>query len=187
MELLYKYRPFDLTNPDECERTLRMLREGQVWMAVPSSFNDPFDCQPSILRNEETEQRDLARIIKNRLGVIKRALRQGGELADRQLQPIPHRDLVRLRRLLESKQPADKKYQAIQRYFASPPDGHTAMRILQARLSSIGVLSLSAAPTNMLMWSHYASQHSGFCLGFERTAGFRTAWRSTSRSHISRR
>ena len=78
-----------------------MLREGTTWMAIPASFNDPFDCKPSILRNTETEQRDLKQINKNRLREIKRALKTGRALLGRDLQQIPHRTLVNLRRLLD--------------------------------------------------------------------------------------
>jgi hypothetical protein len=171
MDLLYKYRPFDSALREESERTLRMLRESNVWMATPSSFNDPFDCQPSILRNRETEQRNLARITRNYLSRIKKALRTGSILADRQTQPMAHRTLVNLRRSLESKQPNERKYQALKKHFLVPPDAEAAFGLLQARLARVGVLSLSANPTEMLMWAHYASQHAGFCLGFERSEG----------------
>ena len=117
-DLLYKYRPFD-------ERALNMLREQTVWMAIPTSFNDPFDCQPLIVRNDETEHRDRKLIIENYRKVIKRALRgglkDGAQLGDRQCQPIPHRKLVILRRLLESQHSDDKKYRELAKYFPIPP------------------------------------------------------------------
>jgi hypothetical protein len=123
LDLLYKYCPFDSEHPKECERTLKMLRERTVWMATPSSFNDPFDSQPSILRNREVEQRDHATILKNRLRVINQALQNGDQLADRQLQPIAYRELVKLKRLLKSHLPGDHKYQVLNKYFSLPPDG----------------------------------------------------------------
>jgi hypothetical protein len=171
MNLLYKYRPFDPARPMEYERTLQTLRVSEVWMATPSSFNDPFDCQPSILRNTETEQRNLVNIIGNYRSQIKRALRTGSMLADKQGQSMAHRTLVNLRRFLESRQPNERKYQALKESFSVPPDGDAAFAHLQATLARVGVLSLSANPTEMLMWAHYASQHTGFCLGFERSEG----------------
>lgn len=33
-------------------------------------------------------------------------------------------------------------------------------------LSSLGVFSLSRTPTHVLLWSHYAQNHTGFCVGF---------------------
>jgi hypothetical protein len=37
---------------------------------------------------------------------------------------------------------------------------------LEKALTEIGVLCLSSSNDNMLMWSHYADKHKGFCLGF---------------------
>jgi len=169
MDLLYKYRP--LGTEHDSERTLQIIQEGKIWMATPSSFNDPFDCQPSILRNIETDQRNLARIVGNYLKKIKNALRTGASLADREFQPIPHRTLVALRRVLESRRTNEQKYQALKRHFVVPPDATTVFESLKESLARIGVLSLSANPTAMLMWAHYASQHTGICLGFERSEG----------------
>lgn len=38
---------------------------------------------------------------------------------------------------------------------------------LEKALTEIGVLCLSSSNDNMLMWSHYADKHKGFCLGFK--------------------
>ena len=34
-------------------------------------------------------------------------------------------------------------------------------------LSSVGVFALSRTPTHVLLWSHYAQNHTGFCAGFQ--------------------
>ena len=41
-------------------------------------------------------------------------------------------------------------------------------------LSSLGVFSLSRTPTHVLLWSHYAGNHSGFCAGFQFSEGLIT-------------
>jgi hypothetical protein len=171
MDLLYKYRPFDRKSQPECKRTLKMLRQSNVWMATPTSFNDPFDCRPEILRNEETEQRNLQTIVQNHLRAIKAALRKHQKLMDKEGQPLPRRALVELRRLLESRRPNNVKYQALNKRLVVPPCGEMALELLRSTLNKIGVLSLTANPAEMLMWAHYASQHSGFCLGFEPSVG----------------
>src|SRR3990172_1850957 len=38
---------------------------------------------------------------------------------------------------------------------------------LEKALNEIGVLCMSICNDNMLMWSHYADNHQGFCLGFK--------------------
>ncbi|MBS1257632.1 MAG: hypothetical protein MAG551_00676 [Candidatus Scalindua arabica] len=40
---------------------------------------------------------------------------------------------------------------------------------LEKALTEIGVLCLAGSNDNMLMWSHYADKHKGFCLGFRMT------------------
>jgi Protein of unknown function (DUF2971) len=120
------------------------------------------------LRDAEIEQRDLKRILKNHLLRIKHALRGNETLADRDAQPLPHRTLLALRRLLESKRPDEDKHEALKRQFLVPPRAETTFQVLQSTLGKIGVLSLSATPADMLMWSHYSGQHTGYCLGFER-------------------
>lgn len=39
----------------------------------------------------------------------------------------------------------------------------------QDKIFELGVLCLSEVPNNILMWSHYADGHKGFCLQFENT------------------
>jgi len=38
----------------------------------------------------------------------------------------------------------------------------------EQKLKSFGILSLAQDPKNILMWSHYAENHKGLCIGFER-------------------
>ncbi|HAT1581997.1 TPA: DUF2971 domain-containing protein [Raoultella ornithinolytica] len=37
-------------------------------------------------------------------------------------------------------------------------------------IEKLGILSLASSNNNLLMWSHYASEHKGMCLGFERNS-----------------
>ena len=39
-------------------------------------------------------------------------------------------------------------------------------------VDNIGVISMSRCDTNMLMWSHYALNHTGFIIGFDLTNSF---------------
>lgn len=41
-------------------------------------------------------------------------------------------------------------------------------------LAGMGILSLSRDPANTLMWSHYAGNHKGFCVGFQLSEKFTT-------------
>ncbi|TNC82870.1 MAG: DUF2971 domain-containing protein [Oleiphilus sp.] len=58
----------------------------------------------------------------------------------------------------------EKKFKAL---------GGTASSVFTEKLNtSIGVLSLSEKNSNLLMWSHYARSHKGFCIGFDAEAPF---------------
>ncbi len=43
---------------------------------------------------------------------------------------------------------------------------------IQSDLTGLGIFSLSKDPMNVLMWSHYAANHSGFCIGFKLSEKF---------------
>ncbi|WP_010387416.1 DUF2971 domain-containing protein [Pseudoalteromonas rubra] len=58
--------------------------------------------------------------------------------------------------------------------------GITATTFNEQSNRLIGVLSLSELSTNLLMWSHYAHSHKGFCIGFDSTAQFFNQRRSES-------
>lgn len=41
-------------------------------------------------------------------------------------------------------------------------------KVLKERFSNTGIFSMSKRNNSILMWSHYANQHKGFCIEFER-------------------
>jgi len=45
---------------------------------------------------------------------------------------------------------------------------------METDIGSVGVLSLSKCPTNVVMWTHYADNHRGFCAGFQLSEKFTT-------------
>ncbi|MGH7815031.1 MAG: DUF2971 domain-containing protein [Candidatus Binataceae bacterium] len=54
------------------------------------------------------------------------------------------------------------KAQELKRYSASD-----LQRTSQEMADYLGILSFSTKPDNLLMWSHYANSHKGFCLEFD--------------------
>lgn len=53
------------------------------------------------------------------------------------------------------------------RYPLPPIERKTYEDFLQKQLSSVGICSFSKARKNQLMWSHYADEHKGICIGFK--------------------
>lgn len=47
-------------------------------------------------------------------------------------------------------------------------DGNDGLaNIIQERILSLGIVSLSETPRNLLMWAHYADEHKGICIEFD--------------------
>jgi len=124
------------------EKHKRLLTCNEIFFSSPSRFNDPFDCRIPIrydlMSNQQIWRRCLERAQEDRPGASPE------ELAS-----------------------AARKIQA-QSGFRNPP----AIKLSQEAWQDIiftqfGVFSLSEDRGNILMWSHYADCHRGFCVGFD--------------------
>ena len=134
---------------------LESLREGYLWMSKPSEFNDPFDCKIVIdyrLTPEELQQhvrvRDFGSTDKKRR-VIR--LRGEGEYAFASRFAIDASDIdsgdprslaLNIARLAERSEFLDR---------------------------TMGVCCFTEDPRSILMWSHYAMNHSGVCRAHRRS------------------
>ncbi|MDK2759992.1 MAG: DUF2971 domain-containing protein [Sphingopyxis sp.] len=49
------------------------------------------------------------------------------------------------------------------------PEARAEFLEWRSNLASVGVLSLTERPDDMLMWAHYANSHKGYCLEFDAT------------------
>lgn len=112
-----------------------------VWFASPASLNDPFECRPwfTFEGSEKTIVTRLARGLH---------------------QQEPHLS------------PDDAMARAFGIYREGRhrnPETWEGMRaaLLLALADDIGIYCLSATNNSILMWSHYADEHRGYCLGFE--------------------
>ena len=113
--------------------SLASLVNNTVWLATPSTFNDPFDCAVTLDRKKFRESLDHA---------ITRVVQQARP------EDLAGKDLSGVR-------PGDAE--AYDEY-------RNGIRTL---LQDMGVLCLSEVPDSMLMWSHYAGHHLGFCVEYD--------------------
>lgn len=137
--LLYKYR--DWSNSFHRSTLVEQL----AFFSSPLNFNDPFDCRiPLTFENMTDSERaefrkKLASIMAN------------------EVQDDPHHLFDELGEF-------------------SPIDDNRILRLASFRqdreifpentLSKFGLYCLSEDPKNILMWSHYANNHQGICIGF---------------------
>lgn len=115
-----------------------------VWFSPPLQLNDPFECRPYFTFEDNRDQS---------IEILKRGLRRRN--------PVSGSDHITA--------------QAVSIYLEGrlrDPERLEELRkdLLQHLANNIGLYCLSSKPDDILMWSHYGSGHSGFCLKFEATA-----------------
>jgi len=118
-----------------------MIRNREIYFANPEQFNDPFDCRFNvILGGNDREQRAYFRSIASRFLPAGTTRKERDAIISRHMRGV-------------RKNP---------REVAAGLREH-----LYSDVSKIGVYSLSEVPDDILMWSHYADSHRGFCVRFE--------------------
>jgi hypothetical protein len=142
---LYKYTPFS-------SRSISALVTGKLWFPKPNTFNDPFDCK----------------IVDQSKGLLSSLRNKGREftLSMHNLRPPE----------FEQGDIEKKIFSIHDRYFTNITErdialarmSQDAFATLQSKIYDFGILSLSATPRNILMWSHYGAHHTGICFEFER-------------------
>lgn len=136
---LYKYRSIDRSN---IEYVKRIFTDLELYFPSPSQLNDPFECRPTFvcgnLLDHDYRQKHLSWCIRAQI----------------HLDPN-----VDVKRFVEH-------YESI-----SVDEHHRLTEGITEEMQRIAdfrwrIYSLSTDPLNLLMWAHYAGNHSGFCLEF---------------------
>ncbi len=115
----------------------------QLWFSTPTQLNDPFECRPWFTFEGSEEQ-----IIDFLATEVRRRDASGAS----------NRALASARKIYQDRFQRDaRSWEALRR------------ALLETLNNGIGLYCLSEAPDSILMWSHYANDHKGFCLEFEAT------------------
>ena len=137
-EIVYKYR--DWSNP----KHKRVLTNNELYLAPPSEFNDPFDCRIApnfkLLDTKEKIQRY----------VDEATIRHFDTLTKE------NRDLR-----FEMKRIEDRLTNNIDEVQKDHEE-----QLFKTQDTYYGILPLSCRWNSILMWSHYANSHKGYCVGF---------------------
>lgn len=136
-KIIYKYRNWDDPNHK------RMLENNELYCAAPSLFNDPFDCKiyknHYLLDSQEKKEEYVEASIRNYKDWFIQNKRNIDE------------EKFLLRKRLEDLDKYQTEHENIE-------DSYTD--------NFLGVVSFSGRWNSILMWSHYANYHFGFCVGF---------------------
>lgn len=136
---VYKYRYWE----DNFHK--KILTENQLFLASPKSFNDPFDCRiNSDLRILDSKKK-IDKFIDNKISRLSNLIKREGEDPE----VIRARMLAHLTSDLKSFQNTRDEI------------------VFKEQDKYLGVICLSRKWDNILMWSHYANSHTGFCVGFD--------------------
>ena len=122
------------------------LEQGKLWMSLPTSFNDPLDCQLSIVDKSEYSTFE-AENLKQAALVLYDAydLNNGSWLLDQEIV-----DSIR--------------EWAVGHDLTPKPH---FLDLVRKRIQKFGIQCFSELVDCPLMWSHYANNHEGFCIEYE--------------------
>ncbi len=162
-KVFYKYR-------DISDRTENILRNKKIWLAKPSTLNDPYECMISEFTQKE-RLNEITQSMGNQLmGFImtfKSSMKKGESVFG-----LSYKEMKRVLKRIEKVDKLEEKYKIANyimknkagKSFSSPS---SIIDSVDEILDNAGVFSLSEDPLNKLMWSHYSLSHKGLALGFE--------------------
>ena len=137
-DILYKYRRWD----DKYPYDKASLLENKIYFASAEQFNDPFDCKVPIIDfskiTDQQAKNAIKRITKEKYPSLNRGERRRKE-----------RQVYK------------------QGLWKNPQEIRRQAELYQREKYEKGILSLTLNPTNILMWSHYADSHRGYCIGYD--------------------
>ncbi|ABC32298.1 conserved hypothetical protein [Hahella chejuensis KCTC 2396] len=160
---LYRYRQFSAT-------TIESLCHDNLYFSSPANFNDPLDCQPSVISDNDnkTLRKLLSELIKRRVtsqsiaSLTKASI--GGDRARNHAEKL-------------GAQAAEFELSSIA-YHSTNPEYECGKEeaenwLLTSEIESEllkqydrGVCCFSSTVNNPLLWSHYGDQHHGLCIGY---------------------
>jgi hypothetical protein len=134
--IVYKYRSWDNVQ----QRNALIYNE--IYLASPKDFNDPFDCRISPNFNLLTKEDEKQYIID--MGIA------GYQVVENQKLNLDQ-VLNNLESKLKDKESIQKEYNTL---------------LFGSQDKYYGIFALSSRWNSILMWSHYANCHKGYCIGY---------------------
>lgn len=137
---IYRYQP-------PTAQAIASLSASQLWFSDPRGFNDPYDCALELI---DLAVRDsLSNITRDQCLVLADHLLSGEEVSDmerhRDMDVIAKKDDSELRNIV----------------------AFVMRDNIKEVLKGFGACCFARKVDNLLMWSHYADSHRGFCMEFD--------------------
>lgn len=163
IENLYKFRTFN-------NLTLDSLCNDELYFALPSTFNDPFDCNPTLEGDLTIDQLKilLLKMIENR--VLKEA---NSSLKNLRLEGQKSKSFAEKFASTEAANTVGYlKYLASDPSNSHSPDYQEFYYLMERVKKELnfhykyGICCFSESYLDPLLWSHYGDQHRGLCIGY---------------------
>ena len=163
---VYRYRNFG-------ELTMSALCSDELYFAAPRTFNDPMDCQPTIVAdsNKQELKAILNELIVRRVKADTLSSLKSAKLAGENA----HRHSEKLAQKVAANELAEIAYYATNPEYQEDNISEEEAEIwlltssIQKELLQQydkGVCCFSSKPNSSLLWSHYGDQHRGLCVGY---------------------
>ncbi len=145
---VYKFRPWDLDSEEKRHlNAKRILQDQTVYFAKPQQFNDPFDLDLvpdySLLSPQEWIKK---------FHYLKRYAQRNG-WTEKELEDIIENVLIGVLPIWYNPFQVEE----------------FGFRMSREYRKVAGIFSASKSFSNILLWSHYAENHNGICIGFDLT------------------
>ena len=161
---IFKYCDFSINQKTNKINSLENLKNNQVWLSNPISFNDPFDCSVAFDANKIMNE-----IVKKNIYILKSFLDyiEENELSTNKKEII-----------LKSEKPIDELKKNLSEIFREPLIKEINREYKQTYIngcmdfntkykSKLKVSCFSEVNASLLMWGHYADNHQGFCVEYD--------------------
>jgi hypothetical protein len=125
--------------PHDCHSESWVLNE-ELFFASPALFNDPFD----------------SKVMYTMEGTIEQKKKYLSEIIQAEKPQIRKREKWEIIKRALTEQTLERDY-----------DGH--VKRMQNRIDTYGIVSFSQKPDDLLMFSYYAKDHTGYCLKYRRS------------------
>ncbi|MEN7527707.1 MULTISPECIES: DUF2971 domain-containing protein [unclassified Cupriavidus] len=135
------YKLYALSAAVQWARFERLLSHGEIYLAKPSDFNDPFDCAPSFNPRAVLDRKSVLKLHNNA------GRKQGHSRQERRGRAF--------RFMAQSNTEKIETYNTIGR----------------RHVQNVGVFCMTDRRDHPLMWSHYGDKHTGVCVEFASDVG----------------
>ncbi|MGE6190727.1 DUF2971 domain-containing protein [Stutzerimonas stutzeri] len=154
--ILYKYRSIN-------ESSLKNLEDDTIWLSDPKNFNDPYDCSFHHKVEMDIGNADSALSMLFKHGLL-------DVLTEEQIQAVRESENPIIK-LLELSYPDEPDFgrscgEALS-HIVKERDNALVRETSEGFKQMFKICCFSENPKSILMWSHYANYHTGFCIGYD--------------------